>query len=95
MNPFLILIDSALGIYAFILIVSIILSWLVAFDIVNRHNPFVSKVMYALYQITEPVLKPIRKFMPELGGLDLSPIIVFLLIQFIRNSLRYYVAPMM
>ena len=68
------LIDLILTIYMWIIIAVVILSWLVAFNIINRQNDIVRQISYALYRLTEPVLGPIRRLLPDLGGLDLSPI---------------------
>jgi YggT family protein len=82
-----------LDLYVWLLIAAAILSWLVAFNVVNTRNQFVSAVAEFLYRITEPVLAPIRNIMPNLGGLDISPIIVILLIMFIERVILYYVYP--
>ena len=84
------LIDTILGLYVWILIASAILSWLVAFNVVNTRNRAVYVIGDFLYRVTEPVLAPIRRILPNLGGLDLSPIIVILIIFFIRNLMREY-----
>ncbi|WGR94736.1 MULTISPECIES: YggT family protein [unclassified Bradyrhizobium] len=82
-----------LDLYVWLLIASAILSWLVAFNVVNTRNQFVSGVAEFLYRITEPVLRPIRNVMPNLGGLDISPIIVILIIMFIERVIMYYIYP--
>ncbi|WP_454623800.1 YggT family protein [Bradyrhizobium cenepequi] len=82
-----------LDLYVWLLIAAAILSWLVAFNVVNTRNQFVSAVAEFLYRITEPVLAPIRNIMPNLGGLDISPIIVILLIMFIERVIMYYIYP--
>ncbi|MCC8954665.1 YggT family protein [Bradyrhizobium sp. Pear77] len=82
-----------LDLYVWLLIASAILSWLIAFNVVNTRNQFVSAVAEFLYRITEPVLRPIRNVMPNLGGLDISPIIVILIIMFIQRVIAYYVYP--
>ena len=79
--------------YVWLLIASAILSWLIAFNVVNTRNQFVSAVAEFLYRITEPVLAPIRNFLPSLGGLDISPIILILLIMFIERVILYYIYP--
>ena len=79
--------------YIWLLIASAILSWLVAFNVVNTRNQFVAAVGEFLYRITEPVLAPIRNMMPNLGGLDISPIIVILIIMLIERVITYYVYP--
>lgn len=76
------LIDTVIGIYIFMLIASAILSWLVAFDVINSSNRFVYMVGDFLYRITEPALRPIRRIIPNLGGIDISPIILILILQF-------------
>jgi YggT family protein len=90
MQSFFMLIDTILGLYVWILIASAILSWLVAFNVVNTRNRAVYVIGDFLYRVTEPVLMPIRRILPNLGGLDLSPIIVILIIFFIRNLMREY-----
>jgi YggT family protein len=90
MHPVLWLIDTVLSIYVWILIAAVIVSWLVAFNIINRHNDIVRQVTYALYRLTEPVLGPIRRLLPDLGGLDVSPVIAIIIIYFVRYLLLYY-----
>ena len=85
-----------LDLYVWLLIASAILSWLIAFNVVNTRNQFVAAVAEFLYRITEPVLAPIRSFMPNLGGLDISPIILILIIILIQkliasNLLPYFI----
>jgi YggT family protein len=82
-----------LDLYVWLLIASAILSWLIAFNVVNTRNQFVAAVAEFLYRITEPVLAPIRAFMPSLGGLDISPIILILLILLIQKLIAYNVMP--
>jgi YggT family protein len=85
------LIDLVIQIYTWVLIASAVLSWLLAFGIINRHSPIVSQVGRFLYQVTEPVLRPIRRFVPLIGGVDLSPLILILLLWLLRNLLFEYV----
>ena len=82
-----------LDLYVWLLIASAILSWLIAFNVVNTRNQFVSSIAEFLYRITEPVLRPIRNIMPDLGGLDISPIILILIIMLIQRVISYYVYP--
>src|SRR6267143_2405825 len=82
-----------LDLYVWLLIASAILSWLIAFNVVNTRNQFVAAVAEFLYRITEPVLAPIRSFIPAFGGLDISPIIVILIIMFIQRVITYYIYP--
>ena len=78
-------IDLALNLYTWILIASAIFSWLYAFNVINSSNQFVDAIGRFLYNVTEPGLRPIRRIMPNLGGIDISPIIVLLLIFFLRS----------
>lgn len=84
------LVDTVLNLYSWCLIIWVILSWLIAFNVINTHNRFVHMVGDFLHRITEPLLAPIRRFLPNLGGLDLSPIVLILLIWFARNLLAEY-----
>jgi YggT family protein len=77
-------IDFLLGLYISILIAQAILSWLIVFNVVNTRNPIVATIGEFLYRITDPVLRPIRQMMPNLGGIDISPLIVILIIYFIQ-----------
>jgi YggT family protein len=82
-----------LNIYVWLLVASAILSWLVAFNVVNTRNQFVAMIGDFLYRITEPVLRPIRSFMPNLGGLDISPVILILIIFLIQRIITLYIYP--
>jgi YggT family protein len=82
-----------LQIYVWLLIAAAILSWLVAFNVVNTRNPFVSSVGEFLFRITEPALRPIRSILPNLGGIDISPVILILIIFFIQNVIVRYIYP--
>jgi YggT family protein len=82
-----------LQIYIWLLIASAVLSWLVAFNVVNTRNPVVSTIGDFLFRITEPVLRPIRNAMPSLGGIDVSPVILILIILLIENVIIRYVYP--
>lgn len=77
-------IDLLLDIVIWIVIAQIVVSWLLAFGILNMSNRFVAQIANALYQITDPVLRPIRRVLPSFSGLDLSPIVLFLAIWFVR-----------
>ncbi|HEX7924579.1 MAG TPA: YggT family protein [Bradyrhizobium sp.] len=83
-----------LELYVYILIGSAILSWLIAFNVVNTRNQFVAAVAEFLYRVTEPLLRPIRNVMPNLGGLDISPIILILIIYLIQKLIVYNVMPL-
>lgn len=78
-------ISYLLTLYVYILIASAILSWLIAFNVVNTHSQVVATIADFLWRITEPVLRPVRSILPNLGGIDISPIIVILIIIFIQN----------
>jgi YggT family protein len=78
-------ISYLLTLYVYILIAAAVLSWLIAFNVVNTHNNIVAVIGTFLYRITDPVLRPIRNVMPDLGGIDISPVIVILIIVFIQN----------
>jgi YggT family protein len=86
-----ILVDKVIDIYTWIVIASAIMSWLVAFGVVNTRNQFIRMVVDVLYRVTEPALRPIRRIMPNLGGVDISPVILLLLLFFIRSLLAEYV----
>jgi len=83
-------IDLVLGLVVWALILTAILSWLVAFNVVNVRNQFISTVGNFLYRVTEPMLRPIRRYVPDFGGVDVSPVILILVIYFIRSVLRQW-----
>jgi len=83
----------ALQLYVWILIIAAIFSWLVAFNVVNTRNQIVGTVGEFLYRITEPALRPIRNIMPQLGGIDISPVILILIIFLIERIIIYYIYP--
>jgi YggT family protein len=85
MNPFLWLIDTIITIYIWLLIASAVLSWLIAFNVVNTRNPIVSNIGEFLYRMTEPLLRPIRSMLPNLGGIDVSPVILILGLLFLER----------
>ena len=86
MNPVHWLIDTVLELYIWVVIASVILSWLVAFNVINTRNSFVNQVGDFLHRATEPALRPIRSILPNLGGIDISPIVLILLLVFIRAA---------
>ncbi|MFQ5954626.1 MAG: YggT family protein [Kiloniellales bacterium] len=90
MRSLLFLIDSVLMLYLWCVIISAVMSWLVAFNVVNPRNRLVYMVGDFLYRITEPALRPIRRWIPILGGIDISPLILIILLIFARNLLREY-----
>lgn len=79
------LVLKVIDIYVFFVIAGVIMSWLVAFGVLNTSNRFVYLVYDALFRITEPALRPIRRFMPGLGGIDLSPLVLLLLLFFLQR----------
>jgi len=87
------LIDEIISIYTWVVIGSAIMSWLVAFGVVNVRNQFIRVIVDLLYRLTEPVLRPIRRVLPNLGGVDISPVILLLGLFFLRDLLWEYVWP--
>ncbi len=87
------LIDTILSLYWWIVIISVVLSWLFAFNVINSGNQFVRMVSDFVYQATEPLLSRIRRFMPNLGTIDISPIVLLLAITFLQIFLRTSIAP--
>ena len=85
MNALAQLIDAVFSIYIYVLIASALFSWLVAFKVVNTNNRFVFTLLNILHRLTEPALRPIRRIIPNLGGIDISPIILILILVFARN----------
>jgi YggT family protein len=91
MNPFTWLLFTLIDLYFYVILAVVIISWLTAFNIINGSNPYVRQANYILRQLTEPLLAPIRRVMPDLGGLDFSPIILLLGLQFIKRAIAYYI----
>lgn len=83
MNPILWLVHTVINIYFWIILAMVIMSWLVAFGIVNRSNPYVRQIGYALDRLTDPLLRPIRRVLPDLGSIDISPIVLLIGLQFL------------
>jgi YggT family protein len=90
MYAFLSLVSTVIQIYIWLLIAQAVLSWLVAFGVANRHNRFVAVAGDFLWRITDPLLRPIRRVLPDLGGIDVSPVILILLLYFFRNLMFEY-----
>jgi YggT family protein len=86
-------IDLALQLYIYLLVAAAVLSWLIAFNVVNMRNQFVAMVADFLYRITEPALRPIRNLLPNLGGIDISPVILIFIIIFFRYIILLYIIP--
>ena len=93
MKSILILLDNIIIIYLWIIIINAILSWLVAFNILNTQNRFVFSVLDATYKLTDPALNKIRRFIPTFGSIDISPVILILLLIFLRNIIFEIFAP--
>ena len=93
MKSIFILMDSVITIYLWIIIVNAVLSWLVAFNILNTQNRFVFSVLDATYKLTDPALNKIRRFIPTFGSIDISPVILILLLMFLRNLIFEVFAP--
>ena len=93
MRSILYVILLVLDLYIWLLIAAAVLSWLVAFNVVNARNQFVAMVGDFLFRITEPVLRPIRNMLPSLGGIDVSPVVVILIIILIKHIIAYYIYP--
>jgi YggT family protein len=90
MYAFLHLVNTVISIYIWLLIAQAVLSWLVAFGVVNRYNRVVATIGDFLWRITEPLLRPIRRVIPDLGGIDISPVILILLLWFLRDLMFEY-----
>ena len=88
MDSLLELLDTVIYMYIWAVILSAVLSWLVAFNVINTRNRFVYSVGTFLYRITEPALRPIRGIIPNLGGIDISPVVLILLLVFARSLLN-------
>ena len=93
MKSIFILLDSIITIYLWIIIINAVLSWLVAFNILNTQNRFVFSVLDATYKMTDPVLNKIRSFIPTFGSIDISPVILILILMFLRDIVFEIFAP--
>ena len=87
------LVLQVLKLYSYVVIANVVVSWLVAFNVLNTSNRFVYSVLDFTYRLTDPILNKIRRFLPNLGTLDISPIILLLLIWFIEMCMKLYLAP--
>ncbi len=88
------LVLQVLKLYYYVVIANVIISWLIAFNVLNTQNRFVYSILELTYRLTDPILIRIRRFLPNLGSLDISPIILLLLIWFIEMCMKLYIAPM-
>ena len=93
MKSIFILLDSIITIYLWIIIINAILSWLVAFNVLNTQNRFVFSILDTTYKLTDPALSKIRRFIPMFGSIDISPVILILLLMFLRNIIFEIFAP--
>ena len=93
MKSVLILFDNIISLYIWILIINAIISWLVAFNILNTQNRFVFSVLDATYKLTDPALSKIRRFIPTFGSIDISPVVLILMLMFLRNIIFEIFAP--
>lgn len=89
-NPFIELIVLILDLYWWVLLFWVVISWLSAFGVINHFNPVVAKIADVLERLTDPVLRRIRRYMPNLGGVDISPVVVLLAIWFVKRILYTY-----
>ena len=90
MEPFINLTNTVISLYIWVLVIAAILSWLVAFNVVNTRNRVVYVIGDVCYRLTEPALRPIRRILPNLGGIDISPVILILLLVFLRDAVNYW-----
>ena len=88
------LILQILKLYSYVVIANVIISWLIAFNVLNTQNRFVYSILELTYRLTDPILNKIRRFIPNLGSLDITPVILLLLIWFIEMCMKLYIAPM-
>jgi YggT family protein len=93
LNPLIWLVDTVLGLYTFVIIAAVVSSWLIAFGVLNIQNHLVRQIVYTLNALTDPLFRRVRKIIPPIGGLDLSPIVVLIGVQFLNyvlDNLLYY-----
>ncbi len=93
MNPFIWLVNTLFDLVVWVVIASAIMSWLVAFGVVNTRNQFIRMLVETLYRLTEPMLRPIRRMLPNLGGVDISPVVLLVGLYFVQYAFNYYIAP--
>ena len=89
------LVLQVLKLYSYVVIANVVVSWLVAFNVLNTSNRFVYSILDFTYRLTDPILNKIRRFLPNLGTFDISPIILLLLIWFIEMCMKIYIAPIL
>ena len=94
MHPILYLINIVIDVIVWVVIASAIASWLVAFGVVNMRNQFIRTVVETLYRLTEPLLRPIRRMLPNLGGVDISPVVLLIGLYVLQYAINYYFGSM-
>ena len=94
-HPVIWLILNLLNLYFWVILITVIMSWLIGFNVINGANPYVRQISYALHRLTEPLLGPIRRMLPDLGGIDISPIILIFALMFLEKALIWWVFPHM
>ncbi len=95
MNAIVMLLDLLLNLAFWVILIQVILSWLIMFNVINMYQPIVRQIWDGLQRLTEPVYRPIRRILPDLGGIDLAPLIVIILIYVLQTFLRHDLAPML
>jgi len=85
------IVNTVADLYVFVIFAMVIMSWLISFNVINRHNQVVDMIWRTVVALTEPLLRPIRNLMPNLGGLDLSPLVLLILIKAVQYGLNYYI----
>ena len=95
MNSLIILFDQIITLYTWILIVNVVFSWLLAMNIFNTQNRIIIAIYFGTKRLTDPLLNPLRNFLPNLGGIDISPVVLILILMFLRNLVFEYLAPAM
>ena len=93
MTALILLIITIINLLIWVIIIGAVLSWLILFNVVNLNNRFVYLVYDTINRLTDPLLNPIRRFLPNLGGIDISPVVLILVLWFIRNLIVYDLAP--
>jgi len=93
MRAILEVVEIALNLYIYIIIAAAVMSWLIAFNVVNIRNDFVRSVWSMMVSLTEPALRPIRRYLPNTGGIDISPVVLFLAILLVEQIIELYIYP--
>ncbi|MBV8651754.1 MAG: YggT family protein [Alphaproteobacteria bacterium] len=93
MRPLIQLVLIVINLYWWVVIAQVIMSWLVAFGVINTYNRIVAQIGEVLYRLTEPALRPIRKLLPNFGGIDISPMVLILLLWLIQREIEEYLLP--